>query len=238
MGEKERFFDIWIVESGTGYRQVPYSVVTDWLQEGRLLAEDKVCVSGTNKFVQLGSVPAFAAYRPKAQPHRVEDKAEALEPVQAGFAWKRRKGDEEEDVDMIPLIDISLVLLIFFMMTASAVTTGASSIETPDARFKGMVASANMLWIGIDRDPDGQPRYSIGKGEKSPGEILATREQLLEAFASQLQNEPEETIVRIRAHRHLPYEVVRGMVSELERFKKPRGKLTEILAEVSEKQTK
>ena len=238
MAESERFFDVWIVETSTGYRKVPYSVVTDWLQEGRLLAEDKVCVSGTNKFVLLGSLPAFAAYLPKAQPHQVQDKAEALEPVEAGFAWKRRKGDEEEDVDMIPLIDISLVLLIFFMMTASAVTTGASSIETPEAQYQGRVVGANMLWIGIDRDADGQPTYSLGKGEKSPGDKFTSREQLLQAFASQLQNEPEETVVRVRAHRHLPYEVVRGMVSELEKFKKPRGKLTDIFAEVNEKQAK
>ena len=31
----------------------------------------------------------------------------------------RRRDDEDDDVDMIPLIDISLVLLIFFMMTAT-----------------------------------------------------------------------------------------------------------------------
>ena len=209
MAESERFFDVWIVETSTGYRKVPYSVVTDWLQEGRLLAEDKVCVSGTNKFVQLGSVPAFATYLPKAQPHQVQDKAEALEPVEAGFAWKRRKGDEEEDVDMIPLIDISLVLLIFFMMTASAVTTGASSIETPEAQYQGRVVSANMLWIGIDRDADGQPTYSLGKGEKSPGDKFTSANSScrpLPANSRASRKRPSSA----SAHRHLPYEVVRN----------------------------
>jgi biopolymer transport protein ExbD len=238
MAEKERFFDIWIVETGMGYRQVPYSVVADWLQEGRLLAEDKVCVSGTDKFIQLGRVSAFAAYLPKAEPHRAGDKAEALEAVHSDFAWKRRRPDEEQDVDMIPLIDISLVLLIFFMMTASAVSTAASSINTPEAKFKGVTITKDMLWIGIDRGGDGQPRFSMGKGEGSAGKEFASREELLSAFKVQLGDGPEDATVRIRAHRQLPYDVVRAMMVELEKFKRPRGKLANVLAEVSEKQTK
>src|SRR5947209_1875871 len=107
MPEPQNYFDVWITETNTGYRKVPFSVVTDWLQQGRLLAEDMVCVAGTNKFVPLGEVSAFAAYLPKAELYRVEDKAEALEPVHADYAWTRVRHDEEEDVDMIPLIDVS-----------------------------------------------------------------------------------------------------------------------------------
>jgi biopolymer transport protein ExbD len=238
MAEKERFFDIWIVETSQGYRQVPYSVVADWLQEGRLLPEDKVCVSGTAKFVPLGRVPAFAAYLPKAEPHRVEDKAEALEAVGSDFAWKRHRPDEEQDVDMIPLIDISLVLLIFFMMTASAVSTAASSINTPEAQFKGVTITKDMLWIGIDRGADGQPRYSTGKGEGAGGKEFSSREEALSAFKIALDEGPEDATVRIRAHRQLPYDVIRAMIVDLEKFKRPRGKLGDILGEVSEKQTK
>jgi hypothetical protein len=95
-----------------------------------------------------------------------------------------------------------------------------------------------MFWIGIDRDSDGQPRYSMGKGEGSKGDNFSTREQLIAAFGNQLRDGPDEATVRIRAHRQLPYDVVRAMMVELEKFKKPRGKLATVLAEVSEKQTK
>jgi biopolymer transport protein ExbD len=238
MATVDHFFDIWIPESKTGYSKVPFSVVTDWLQQGRLLAEDLACVSGTKKFARVGTFPAFAPFLPKVEPFRAEDKAEALEPVHGDVGRQRRRGDEEEDVDMIPLIDVSLVLLIFFMMTASAVSNAASSINTPEARFKSVTMSANMPWIGIDRDSDGRPRYSMGKGDKSAGEDFGDREQLLAKFLESLREEGEGVTVRIRAHRQLPYEVVRQMIIELEKHKMPRGKIANILAEVTEKETR
>src|SRR5438445_12942528 len=117
--ERRRFLDVWIIDSNTVYREVPYTVVADWVQQGRLLEGDQLRPSGTGEWFSLGSMPAFAAYLPRSEPFRVEDQAEALEPVQSDFAWKQPRPDEDEDVDMIPLIDVSLVLLIFFMMTTT-----------------------------------------------------------------------------------------------------------------------
>src|SRR5215472_12249854 len=101
MAAKRRFLDVWIIESNTVYREVPFTVVSDWVQQGRLLADDMLRPSGTAQWFRLGGMPALAAYLPKAVPYRVEDKAEALEQVQIDFAWKRRHEDEDEDVDMI-----------------------------------------------------------------------------------------------------------------------------------------
>src|SRR5712692_2739605 len=130
MAEKRRFIDVWIVETNTVYKEVPYTVVADWVQQGRLLENDKLRPSGTADWFSVGEMPAFAAYLPKAEPFRAEDQAEALERVEVDFAWKPRRGDDEDDPDMIPLIDVSLVLLIFFMMTAT-VSAGAGLVPTP-----------------------------------------------------------------------------------------------------------
>ena len=35
--EKRRFLDVWIIESNTVYREVPYTVVCDWIQQGQKL---------------------------------------------------------------------------------------------------------------------------------------------------------------------------------------------------------
>src|SRR5215470_9995950 len=122
MTEKRRFLDVWIVESNTVYREVPFTVVADWVQQGRLLEDDMLRPSGTAEWSRVGGSPDFAPYLPKAEPFRAEDQAEALEPVQLDFQWKKsREGEGDEDVDMIPLIDVSLVLLIFFMLTATGV---------------------------------------------------------------------------------------------------------------------
>ena len=40
MAEKRRFLDVWIVDSNTVYREVPFTVVADWVQQGRLLEDD------------------------------------------------------------------------------------------------------------------------------------------------------------------------------------------------------
>src|SRR5439155_21057143 len=116
MTEKRRFFDVWIIETNQVYKEVPYTVVADWVQQGRLLEDDKLKRSGTAEWFRLGGMPEFAAYLPKADLFRAEDEAEALEPVEGGFRWKPSHDEEEEDVDMIPLIDVSLLLLVFFIM--------------------------------------------------------------------------------------------------------------------------
>src|SRR5271165_4008574 len=114
MAEKPRTLDVWLVEANTVYREVPYTVVTDWVQQGRLLEDDRVRLVGTTDWLKIADVAALAAYLPKPIP-QAEDRAEALEPVESGMSWRHRPEDEDDDVDMIPLIDVSLVLLIFFM---------------------------------------------------------------------------------------------------------------------------
>src|SRR5437588_1905 len=106
MAEKRRFIDVWIVESNTVYQEVPYAVVCDWVQQGRLLADDMFKPSGTKEWFPLGGSPDFTPYLPRPEPFRVEDEAEALEPVELDFAWKKPHDIEDDDVDMIPLIDV------------------------------------------------------------------------------------------------------------------------------------
>src|SRR5207237_9993438 len=107
MPDKKRLLDVWIHEINKVYRDVPFTVVTDWLEQGRLLPEDKVRLAGGKTWHELSQVPAFAPYLPRPEPLAVGDTAEALEPVDLGFVPTRRVEDEDEDVDMIPLIDIS-----------------------------------------------------------------------------------------------------------------------------------
>src|SRR5262249_38706271 len=86
---KRRFLDVWIVESDTVYREVPYEVVTDWVQQGRLLDDDMLRWSGQAEWFRLGSMPAFKAYMPRVETDRANDQAEALEGIHVDFGWKR-----------------------------------------------------------------------------------------------------------------------------------------------------
>src|SRR5579884_2532740 len=170
MTQKRRFLDVWIVESDTVYREVPYEVVTDWVQQGRLLDDDMLRWSGQAEWFRLGSTPAFKAFMPRAEVDRAEDQAEALEPVHVDFGWKKPHLEEDDDVDMIPLIDVSLVLLVFFMMTASGVAAASFYVKTPPAENGWVATGSDFYWVGIEfkqEKGDARPKlvYAVGKGD-------------------------------------------------------------------------
>jgi biopolymer transport protein ExbD len=224
--QPRRFLDVWIIETNTVYREVPFNVVTDWLQQGRLLADDQLRPSGTAQWFRIGDNPSYAAYLPQVEPFRAEDQAEALEPVEMDLHWRHRPSDDDDDVDMIPLIDVSLVLLVFFIMTTTGVTL-AANIKTPDAVYgylrdtRGDQANPAMLWIGITQDGNGDPIYSLGEGESAPSspddQGLITLKQLTDRLDQKLQERDRPSEVLIRAQEDVPSGIVRKVQIELER---------------------
>jgi biopolymer transport protein ExbD len=251
MAEKRRLLDVWLVENNLVYREVPYTVVTDWIQQGRLLAEDKVRAAGGPRWYRLDAVPALAAFLPRPEPTRVEDKAEALEPVEVDFRWRRPAGEDEGDVDMIPLIDISLVLLIFFMMSAAVGAGVFSPIATPAAGFQVLKLSEGMYWVGIDargKDKKGETLYSFGSDKKQLLDPTPEVARLKDAFRAELAGTRGDFKTRIRADKDLPYRVIQGVIADLQlveagvnrerdKAQQPRVKL-DLSAEVSEPKTR
>jgi len=245
---KQRTLDVWILEANMVYREVPYVVVTDWLQQGRLLADDCVRLSGSKKWHAIKAVPALGPFLPKVEPLEAEDRAEALEPVDLGMDWRRPGEEEDEDVDMIPLIDISLVLLIFFMMTASISTGILSTIATPAAQHQLAAITQGSYWVGVDsknragiKGEEGSTWYSFGKDVKE--QVAPTQDfaQVTGALVKELEKaDGGEVKIRLRGERSLPIETIKGVVVQLQdlegRLNRGRtGRLTfVILGEVSE----
>jgi biopolymer transport protein ExbD len=212
MAEKRRFLDVWILDSNTVYREVPFTAVIDWIQQGRLLADDQLRWSGQKDWFKLGGVPAFTAYLPRADTNRVEDQAEALERVELDFSFKRPQPEEDEDIDMIPLIDVSLVLLIFFIMTATS--TAAAVIMMPFANNFITAKDPSMYWIGINQGQSVK-RYSLGTGQTVFGTFEAQGD-LLSAFRERLTaSEQRSVTVNIRAHQELPEGIVGDLLTSL-----------------------
>lgn len=252
---KQRLLDVWIQEMNTVYREVPFVVVTDWLQQGRLLREDCVRLAGSKKWHTIAAVPALSPYVPRAEPQRAEDRAEALEAVELGLDWRRPGEEEDEDVDMIPLIDISLVLLIFFMMTAAVSPGVMSMIATPSARHQLATITSETYWIGVDtrsragivdKDESGRPLpwFSFGRDNK---EVLAPTHDLsavLAALGKDLRDVPAgEVKVRLRVEKTMPIETVKSVTFDLQSLVESvnrergsaKGRLTlTVLGEVSE----
>jgi biopolymer transport protein ExbD len=185
MADKQQTLDVWIVEANTVYRDVPYTVVIDWIQEGRLLEEDQARSPGSKDWKRIADYPGLMVYLPKPEPLRAVDQAEALESIQLDFAWKKPPSDEDDDVDMIPLIDVSLVLLIFFMLTATP--GGAAALVSTPMAENASVGDTSGIWISIDFAGEGKTGqsvvYSIGRDGKAASEArdrnIATLPQLL-----------------------------------------------------------
>ena len=214
---------------------MPFDVVTNWLQQGRILPGDKVRPEGGGEWQSLADSPAFSAFVPREQAPAAEDTAEALEPVTAALPV-RRHHEDEDDVDMIPLIDISLVLLIFFMMTAT-VAVGGAKIDTPLTQYGvEFTQDKSMLWVGVDRGDGNRPVYSLGQGDMQAesADSSLTIEHLLAKLDQRLKAAPAGAIVRVAGHKQLPYGVMQKLTAELEKRRRPGG-IIEIKAEVNEK---
>jgi len=214
----KKFLDIWIVDSNTVYREVPFNVVTDWITQGRLLETDRFRRSGTGEWLSIGDAPEFIPYLPRPEPMRAEDQAEALEPVQLDFHADKKHDEADDEVDMIPLIDVSLVLLIFFMLTASGV---GAFIQTPAAEYGEVAAPTNAIWVGIALQ-EGRPVYSIGDEGKSPSDQNKNLPTLndfaarFEAFVNDDQHKGRQFEVSINATPDVEAGLVRSLTVALE----------------------
>lgn len=229
MAEKKRFLDVWIVEANSVYQEVPYTVVIDWIQQGRLLENDMLRRSGTKEWFSLAQTPGLSPYLPQpAKPTEAGDQAEALEPVELDFNWKHSHQDEDDEVDMIPLIDVSMVLLVFFMLTAASGQGAAALIPTPGAEH-APVANTSGVWVGVNLEGEGNnrtPFYSLGEEGKNSldpaDQHLATRAELLARLDALLAKKTAPVEVTINAHK----DVLDGLIVELtaELSKDPRRK--------------
>src|SRR5947208_17037450 len=94
-----RFFNVWLVQPNTVYRGVPFTVVCDWIQEGRLLKRDCVRSPGAAAWEYLDEHALFAPYFNEAALPRPDDQAEAMEPIEGEFQLRRRPEDTDEEVD-------------------------------------------------------------------------------------------------------------------------------------------
>jgi biopolymer transport protein ExbD len=240
MAAKRRFLDVWIIEGNTVYKEVPFDVVADWVQQGRLLEGDMLRPSGTSEWTALGGMSEFAVYLPKpATEPEIESQVEPMEPIETGFHWKRKIDDEDSEVDMIPLIDVSLVLLIFFMLTTNPETSAAGpQIATPPAVYASVVNAPDEVWVGINlvKNAAGDPIqvYSLGVGAKADARNLATRQELLDHLAILLANK-EHINLTIHANAEVPSGDVRDLTVALEQ-PSFRSKIDRKYTGVSDKQ--
>ena len=122
------------------------------------------------------------------------------------FASLEASDDNEPlaDINMVPLIDVMLVLLIIFMVTAPLLTH-AVKVDLPRASSSANITKPDNVQLAID----GHGRV-FWNGEVVDAAQFAARVKA----AAALQPQPE---LHIRAERTTPYEKVAQVMSEAAR---------------------
>jgi biopolymer transport protein ExbD len=108
------------------------------------------------------------------------------------------------EINMVPLIDVMLVLLVIFMVTAPLLTHSVK-VDLPKASSTPTISQPDHVELAIDKD--GQ---TLWNGQAVEATLLSER---LHAAALQ-QPQPE---LHIRADRTTPYEKVAQAMSEAAR---------------------
>jgi biopolymer transport protein ExbD len=193
-------------------KPLDFNKLTNYLQQGRISGDDGVRQVGQKNWILIKDVPALAAYLPRSASVSAEDEAEALEPIDLGLSPPRRGDSEEDDPDMIPLIDISLVLLVFFMLTAAEMIT-ASPVETPPAMHARVIKRRESFNVNVAFE-NSQPVFFLD----APNERRFTKAEMpefLNHVASQIPSEGVETTI-VRAHARVPYETIQALIAGLD----------------------
>jgi len=114
---------------------------------------------------------------------------------------KRRLNAE---MNVVPYIDVMLVLLIIFMVTAPLLTQGIE-VQLPETDGENMTQGDEPITLSINRD--GQLFLNIGDKRSEP----LTDDEVIQRAGAIVRNKPQEMFL-VEGDAKVPYEAVaRGM---------------------------
>lgn len=114
--------------------------------------------------------------------------------------WKRSSRKPMSDINVTPFVDVMLVLLIVFMVTAPLLTVGVP-VDLPKAQAKTLNASEEPLVISVN-----------ATGELFLQETRVTEEQLVPRLNAITENKPD-TRVYVRGDKAIDYGRVMQVMS-------------------------
>lgn len=118
-----------------------------------------------------------------------------------------RKRKLMAEINVVPYIDVMLVLLVIFMVTAPMLTQGIE-VDLPKANSKPIDDVPNHQPLVLSVDADGNLYINVGDNEDQP----ASGREVVARVGAVLRNRPETPIL-VKADRAVPYgHVVGAMV--------------------------
>lgn len=114
----------------------------------------------------------------------------------------RRKRRPASEINVTPLVDVMLVLLIIFMVTAPMMTSGVN-VDLPKTDASPVNADTKPITVSLRND-----------GSLYLGEDPITPEQLVDQLKVQSQNDPNHRIF-VRADAHIDYGRVMQVMGQI-----------------------
>jgi biopolymer transport protein ExbD len=207
-----RAMELKVVSLGRVYGPVPVDKLVQLAQQGRISAEDLVRPVGTETWYRADEVPALAASL--LQPSLVlsteggpavdlaadADSLRAILPV--------KKPGEDLEMDMAPMIDVTFLLLIFFMLTNSL--ANPSPMDVPTAvHGRGVTLEGQQLVL-----VDGQGGYFLGESISEENRA-ASLESLIQEVRANADASRAPMDVIVNAHKKSNYLQIRELVEQL-----------------------
>lgn len=116
-------------------------------------------------------------------------------------AYQRKRRRPVAEINVVPYIDVMLVLLIIFMVTAPIVTQGVK-VELPQGAAEVLPSDSKPPLVA---SIDGDGTYYLNKGGST--NIEMDLEELATEVAAELRLTPERPVV-VKADRNIPYDKV------------------------------
>ena len=111
------------------------------------------------------------------------------------------------EINVVPYIDVMLVLLVIFMVTAPMLTQGIE-VNLPKASSEPIDSAANHQPLVLSVDAEGNLYINVGDDEDQP----TSGKQVVARVGAVLRNKPDTPIL-VKADRAVPYgNVVGAMV--------------------------
>jgi biopolymer transport protein TolR len=115
------------------------------------------------------------------------------------------------EINVVPYIDVMLVLLIIFMVTAPLLTQGIE-VDLPEAAAEPIESEPNEIPIVLSVDREGNLYINIGDDEDAP----QSSQEIVARTAAVLRNRPGAPVL-VKADRDVPYGNVVGAMVLLQR---------------------
>lgn len=123
---------------------------------------------------------------------------------------RRQKKGLVSDINVVPYIDVMLVLLVIFMVTAPMLTSGVT-IELPEASTEPMNIETNEEPLIVSVRTNGELFINVGGEETSPVTLGVVKDRVMKVLAARPQ-----TQVQLRGDTRLDYGTLMQVMSALQ----------------------